>query len=168
MSIGRRPRRWSARRGLVLLALLPLLALASCHQAFGTNPHGAVATGPGQGTLTNVRTAAQPGYDRVVFDFAGPAAASFAEYVPASALVAPSGRLVVPNGRYYLRVRFTDALTRASTPLRRTPSLAEVRDIRQVESFEAVVIYAIGVNARNGFRIFTLTNPNRVVVDVDR
>jgi hypothetical protein len=158
----------SVRRALVLFALVPLLALAACHQAFGTVGHGASATGAGQGTLTNVRTAAQPGFDRVVFDFSGPAAASFAEYVPASGLVAPSGHRVVPNGRFYLRVRFTDARTNASTPQRRTPNLGEVRDIRQVESFEGVVIYAIGVNAKNGFRIFTLGSPNRVAVDVQR
>jgi hypothetical protein len=158
------------RSGLLVLALLPLLALASCHQAFGTAPHGAGATWPGQAALTKVRAAAQPGYDRVVFEFAPghPAAASFAEYVPASDLIAPSGQRVVPNGRYYLRVRFTDARTVTSTPRRVTPSLAEVRDVRQVESFEGTVIYAIGVSARNGFRIFTLPNPSRVVVDMDR
>ncbi len=160
--------RRSARRSLVLLVLVPLLALAACHSAFGTVPHGAPATGPGQGTLTNVRAAAQPGFDRVVFDFAGPAAASSVEYVPASALVAPSGHTVVPNGRYYLRVRFTDARTTTATPQRRTPNLAEVRDSRQVESFEGFVVYGIGVTVRNGFRVFTLTAPNRVVVDVQR
>jgi hypothetical protein len=37
-----------------------------------------------------------------------------------------------------------------------------------VEAFEAVVVYAIGVSAKHGFRIFTLTKPNRVVVDVAR
>lgn len=95
-------RRWSARRGIVLLALVPLLALAACHQGFGTGVHGAPATGPGQGTLTNIRTAAQPGFDRIVFDFRGPA------------------------------------------------------------------VYGVGVSARHGFRIFTLTAPNRVVVDVQR
>jgi hypothetical protein len=156
------------RSGLVLLALLPLLALASCHQAFGTDPHGAGATGPGQGTLTNIRTGAHSGYDRVVFDFAGPATASTAEYVPRTALKGTNDQPVVPRGNYYLRVRFSDTLTQGSTPDRVTPLRAEVRDIRQVESFEAVVVYVIGVQAKHGFRVFTLTKPNRVVVDVAR
>jgi hypothetical protein len=165
-------RRWSVRRSVVLLALLPLLALAGCHQGFGTAPHGAPATGAGQGTLTDIRTAAQPGFDRIVFDFTGPAPASSAKYVPASALIGNNDQRVIVNGHSFLQVRFSDALTSNSTPVRRTPSLAEVRDMRQLESFEAVVTYGVGLTAKNGFRIFTLTGPkpnrNRVVVDVQR
>lgn len=156
------------RRSALLFALIPLLALVACHQEFGTAGHGGPASGPGRATLVEIRTAEHPGFDRVVFQFTGPVPAYFAEYVPASALSGPSGQPVVPQGSYYLRVRFTDADVASNAPVRSTPLLSEVRDIRRVEAFEGVVVYAVGVRSRNAFRDFALTSPSRMVLDVQR
>jgi hypothetical protein len=154
------------RRLVLLVALLPLLALTACHQAFGTAPHGGPASGPGQATLTNVRAGTHPTFDRVVFDFAGPVPNYQVEYVPRSALVAPSGQVVPIRGNFFLRVRFEPAVVRSSTPSTVTPLFREVRQIKRVEAFEGVVVYGVGVTSRNAFRVFSLSAPNRVVLDV--
>ncbi|HSP38243.1 MAG TPA: hypothetical protein VLR26_10870 [Frankiaceae bacterium] len=155
---------------MLLLALVPLLALTACHQQFGSVPHGGPAVGSGHPIAVDIRTAAHPGFDRVVFDFNGGVPAYFAEYVSANQLVGPSGTPVSVAGTYFLRVRFT-GLTTAPAPLLRTPNLTEVKQVKQVkqvEDSEGVLIYGVGVSRRNAFRIFSLTAPDRVVLDVQR
>src|SRR3954453_6632836 len=98
--------RWGHPRGLVLLAaVLPLFGLASCHQEFGSDPHGGPAAGSGA-RATNIRTAVQPGYDRVVFDFSGPVPAYVVQYVAANQLKGSNDQVVPVTGTNFLQVRF--------------------------------------------------------------
>jgi hypothetical protein len=38
--------------------------------------------------------------------------------------------------------------------------------VKVVEDFEGVVRFGLGLRRRTGFRVFRLTNPTRIVVDV--
>jgi hypothetical protein len=42
-----------------------------------------------------------------------------------------------------------------------------VREVVRTGDFEAVLTWAIGLDERVGFRVSTLDNPSRLVVDLD-
>jgi hypothetical protein len=117
----------------------------------------------------NVRVGAHPaeGFDRVVFDFVDRTPAYNATYVSRDELRSTRDEPVVPEGNFYLRVRFTDTSAHAA-PARVTPRFAEVRDVRRVEDFEEVVVYAVGVTHHNEFRFFALPEKHKLVLDVRR
>jgi hypothetical protein len=161
-------RGWRTRRLAVIAAILPLFALAACHQAFGVGAHGGPAVGSGQARATAIRTAVHPGFGRVVFEFAGPVPEYFAEYVAANQLRNTAGNAVPVTGTYFLRVRFTGINSAAGAPGGQTLRFTDVKQVKRVDNFEGVLIYGIGVAQRNGFRIFSLTNPSRVVFDIQQ
>lgn len=163
-----RPFRKRLRRAAVLVALVPLIALAACHQEFGTAGHGGPAVGSGQPTATDIRTGIHRGFDRVVFDFAGPVPTYFVEYVAANQLRSTEGSVIPVSGSYFLQVRFSGMNAMADAPLVRTPNFDVVRQVKRVDNFEGLLIYGVGLDERNAFRVFSLTNPSRVVLDVDR
>src|SRR4051794_31644593 len=138
-----RRRWWRWRRLVILAAVLPLLALAACHQEFGTDGHGGPAGGSGA-RATDIRTGFQPTYDRVVFDFSGPVPAYFVQYVAANQLRGPNDQVVPVTGTYFLQVRF-DGTANADAPFVRTPGFTEVKQVKRVENFEGVLIYGVGV-----------------------
>jgi len=47
-----------------------------------------------------------------------------------------------------------------------TPLCSNVRQIKLAGDFEGVVSFGIGTRRKTGFRVFRLTAPNRVVIDV--
>jgi len=82
-----------------------------------------------------------------------------------------SGNTVSLQGRRRLRVVMRD--TRAHTqsggaliPNVRTPSCPNLRQIKLAGDFEGVVTFGLGLRRRTGFRVFRLTAPSRVVIDV--
>lgn len=122
--------------------------------------------------LTGVRAAHHPGFDRVVFDFWG-GVPSNRQLSYVSRLVADgSGNEVPIAGRAILQVRFEPARGfkfsdgRDTSPNRVTFPLPNVLTVVQSGDFEAVVTYGIGLASRQPYRVFTLSNPPRVVVDI--
>jgi hypothetical protein len=83
----------------------------------------------------------------------------------------PSGRSVSLLGTQRLRARFnlaaghdnhgTNLLARTLTP--RCPNLLQVK---KTGDFEGTVSFGLGVKRMTGFRVFRLTNPTRIVIDV--
>jgi hypothetical protein len=145
---------------------VPLLALAACHQEFGTAGHGGPAIGTGHPSATALRTGEHAGFDRVVVQFSGTTVpAYFAEYVPANQLIAPSGMQVPVRGTHFLRLRF-DGLTTGPAPLGTTPEGTQVRQVKQVDNSGGVLVYGVGVRQHTPFRVFALENPSRVVLDI--
>jgi hypothetical protein len=47
-----------------------------------------------------------------------------------------------------------------------TPNLPEVVQIKKTGEFEQVVSFGIGLRHRDGFRVFRLSLPTRLVIDV--
>ena len=122
-------------------------------------------------TLVGIRAAHHPTYDRIVFDFQGglPASRTF-EYVPA--LIADASGLYVPvAGRAILMVRFelaqahTDEGT-PTAPSRVAFGLPNIVTAVSGGDFEGVVTYGIGLARQDQYTALTLSNPDRVVIDI--
>lgn len=139
--------------------------------AAGGSASTASAAAPTVPTLTGIRAAHHGSFDRVVFDFRGGLPSSHrARYV--SRLVADgSGKPVRIAGRAILSVRFEPADAHnpaggSTAPRRVAFPLPNAMTAVRSGDFEAVTTYGIGLAKRTPFRVLTLTNPDRVVVDI--
>lgn len=124
--------------------------------------------------LDDVRMGVHPeegGWERIVFEFQGtqrPAATI--EYV-AKATSCGSGQDVAINGAAILQVAITgaDAHNASGNPTVPTtiagPGSA-IHGGKQTCDFEAHVTWDFGLDAKHNFKVTTLTNPTRIVIDV--
>jgi hypothetical protein len=83
----------------------------------------------------------------------------------------PSGRPVSLLGAKRIRVRFNLAAghdSRGTNLLAGTltPRCANLLQVKKAGDFEGTVSFALGLRRMTGFRVFRLTNPTRVVIDV--
>jgi hypothetical protein len=147
------------------------LAAAPTTAPAGTPAAAGAATRRSAPTLVDVRAGHHPGYDRVVFEFRGglPAERSM-EYVD-QLITDPQGIPLWIAGDAVLAVRFfpAQAHTSAGAPTTSgrigfdTPNVVQVT---RSGDFEAVLSHGIGLARRGTARMFTLTDPARVVIDV--
>ncbi len=123
---------------------------------------------------TTVRFGEHPGYDRVVFDFDGDVVPGYrVEYVP-QAVQDGSGNVVEIDGDAILQVRMEGVrLPEPGEAVPGGPGTYEpdedeaVKEARLEGTFEGVALAWIGVEDRQrDYRVFTLTDPVRLVVDV--
>ena len=136
------------------------------------------ATGDSQGLglLAAVRVGAQPGFDRVVFEFEGAVPAYVVQYVPLPRRADPSDLPVALEGDHAIGVRMEPAASYdpSSDPLRLTylgptritTSLSTVLEVVKTGDFEAVLNWAIGVDGKQPFKVTVLQGPPRLVIDV--
>lgn len=124
--------------------------------------------------LTAVRTAENPGFDRVVFEFGEGALPGYrVAYLAGPAQDCGSGEEKPVAGGAILEVtlRPANAHTEAgqpTIPFREQPlSLPVLREIDRTCDFEAVVTWALGISAQKPFRVTELSGPARLVVDVE-
>jgi hypothetical protein len=124
-----------------------------------------------QRELAAFRTATQPEFDRMVFQFRGGTPGFRVRYV-ARIIQDGSGATVPLLGSRFLAIRFAAArahpLSGASSnvPRVRTPLFPSIRQVKLAGDFEGVVSYGVGIAGRKAFRVFRLTGPPRIVVDV--
>jgi hypothetical protein len=127
-------------------------------------PHGDAAE------LSNAAAACHATFDRFVIQARFATPGYDVRYVP-RIVADPSGRPVSLLGAKRLRARFNLAaghdsrgrnlLTGTLTP--RCPNLLQVK---KAGDFEGTVSFGLGVKRMTGFRVFRLTNPTRIVIDV--
>jgi hypothetical protein len=136
---------------------------------------GGHGSGNGLG-LTGVRTARHPGYDRVVFDLGGTGTPGWRVEYTTSPTYEGSGDPVMLKGTVFLQVilrgvglpydtglaPYGDDTTRL--PGTGTKGVAEIAPGGVFEGEQQAFIGLTG--AQRPFRVFALTNPARVVVDV--
>jgi hypothetical protein len=145
-------------------------AAADLPAPVGTGPQ-VVVRNPSPGTLTQVRVGRHDSYDRVVFQLRGALPGWDVRYV-SRVTADPSGLPVTVAGAAVLRVVLTgvnghDTAGRVTaTGTTQTPRLPALTAVKQAGDFEAVMTFAIGTSDRLDFRVFGLTNPTRVVLDV--
>ncbi|RSD14868.1 AMIN-like domain-containing (lipo)protein [Amycolatopsis eburnea] len=154
------------RRALAALTILIAGALAAAAPA--------QAAGPVIPAMTNIRTGLNTGFDRIVLDLSsGPAPA--VGYQLLDELTAdPSGEIVWLTGQYFVNVTATPAaahdvngnLTYTGPQKFRTRNLRNVMAVAVTGDFEAHLSIGLGVRTRTAVHVFTLTAPNRVVIDV--
>jgi len=125
--------------------------------------------------LTAVRVAHQPGYDRIVFEFAPQAggtphlpAYTVSRQASAQFVKDPSGQSVTLRGSSGLRIVFHGASGATSYTGSRdlTPNLPVVQEVEQLGDFEAVLSWGAGLSQASCLRTLELANPTRLAIDV--
>lgn len=155
----------------------PLRTLPPGAASCPTQEGGSLAS---QTQLVAIRVAHQSGFDRVVFEL-GPSSIGIGSYGMPPWLVGQAaefrntaGQPVPVAGNAFLQVRL--AGTSTFQPDGRTPSYTGgtdlrpttplVRNLRLVEDFERVVIWAIGLEGLQCPRVLELADPVRLVLDL--
>jgi hypothetical protein len=133
-----------------------------------------VGSGDGRvGVINAVRVAQNPGFDRFVIEFRDGVLPGYqVEYDDSGARECGSGEAVNIRGssRVVVRLQPTQAHDeegRSTLPVRnQTPALPQLVELRMTCDFEAHVEWVLGVSSRAGFRVFELTEPRRIVIDL--
>jgi len=154
---------------------LPTAPAATDLGPFACQDHSGGTSGSPAMQLTDVRVAHQTGFDRIVFEFAPPAGAALR--VPAYTLSRqasahfikdPSGQAVTMRGSDGLRVVFQQATGVGTYSKSRDliVSLPVVQEVEQLGDFEAVLSWGAGLSRPSCIRTLELSNPIRLVIDV--
>ena len=123
-----------------------------------------------QPRLHGVRAARHDGagYDRVVFDLTG--IPGYQVHRVRRVIQDGSGQTLALRGKAFLTVRLEPAVAHdaqgPTAPRRIVASFTQLKEVRLAGDFEGVVTYGIGLAAAGDFRVFTLNNPSRLVVDL--
>jgi hypothetical protein len=127
----------------------------------------------GVALLTGVRAARHDGFDRIVFEFgSGSPPGYHLEYIDKPVRKCGSGDATAIAGDGWLEVRIEPAYahTPSGAPTIRDRDqqldLGVVKELEQTCDFEAVVSWVVGVKRPNRYRVLTLNEPLRLVVDV--
>ena len=161
----------------IVLAGAATVAVGSAGSAaalppFGTGPITRSApAGTGQTELVSTTVGRHPTFDRIVFRFTGGTPGVRVRYV--SRVIQDGSGLPVPlRGRRFLQIVFDPARAHplnggaSNVPAVQTPLFPTLRQLKVAGDFEGIVTYGAGLSKRAGFRVFALTNPRRMVIDV--
>lgn len=123
-------------------------------------------------TLTAIRAAHHPGFDRLVFQFSGPLPAHRTVRYVRKVIGDATGRPVLVTGNARLEVRFSPASGHDQSgrgtygPARRAFALPNLMQAVNAGDFEAHLGFGIGLARKEHIHVFTLTSPSRVIIDV--
>lgn len=135
----------------------------------GLSPASAPAA-PTTPTLVGIRVGHHPGFDRVVFDFDGGLPSETRVGYVDELVGDGSGLPIRISGRAILQVGFTNAVAHdddsQTAPARRAFALPNVMTAVRSGDFEGVVTYGLGLAKRARYTMFTLRQPDRVVLDI--
>ena len=153
-----------------LAALAPLAASAALATPAAAGAGAPAAEGPAR--LVDVRAAHHPGYDRLVFEFAGPLPSAHAVTRVAEVPNEATGEPVRLAGRVKLAVTLRGTVSadldgRPTAPTRRAFGLPDVLEVARAGDFEAVTTYGVGLTSAATVRVRTLSAPSRLVLYVD-
>lgn len=136
-----------------------------------------VAAAPASSTqtpvMTNIRTGLNTGFDRIVLDMAGHRPT--VKYQWGDELRQDgSGHIVWLTGEHFVTVTVNPAAAHdeQGEPTYRGPKKFRTRNLRNVMAvalvgdFEAVLSIGLGTRTKSWVRVFTLSSPTRVVIDV--
>jgi hypothetical protein len=139
---------------------------------WSTSPRVTPETDPAA-QLTGIRSAQHAAFDRVVFQFRGRVPGYDVRYLPA-VTQDPSDQPIPLQGRAFIRVVLRGASTSPGPGGGPVPSLVgtitpgfqSLKQVKAAGDFEHYLTFGIGLDDRVGFRVFTLTDPFRVVIDI--
>jgi hypothetical protein len=124
--------------------------------------------------ITDVRLATHEGYDRVVFEFAAGIPDVAIEGVLPPFYADPSGQEIKVSGSAVLKLTMHGASTVAadgsvtyggSTNFQ--PGFPQLVQLIEGGDFEAVSTWYLGLNGGGCTRVMTLSNPSRLVIDIE-
>jgi len=151
------------------VTVLAFVALALALPPFTTAPKAALGSG-GQVEVSHVATGCHATFDRFVFRARFGTPRYDVRYV--RRIVADgSGAAVRLRGTKRIRVLVRNARghTQSGAPLVpsvKTPLCPNLRQIKTAGDFEGIVTFGLGLRRRTGFRVFRLTGPTSLVIDV--
>ena len=126
-----------------------------------------------QAHLKEVRAAKHSTFDRFTLEFDIAPPGYKVEYVEPPILADPSGKEVAIDGKAFLQITIQGAVAYYlntdnpyTGPDELKPGLPNLVEAELTGDFEAVLIWALGVNEEADFRVLTLESPARLVVDV--
>jgi len=161
------------RRALAAAAALGttlLLAAAAFALPPFTNAPKTDGGSGGQAVIDGLRTSCHGSFDRLVIEARRGVPSYDARYVR-RVRSDGSGAIVRLKGSKRLRIVMQNARahSQAGGPLipgAQTPLCPNLRQVKLAGDFEGVVTFGVGLRRKDGFRVFRLSNPARVVVDV--
>ncbi len=167
----------SAPGGRRLALTLGALAAAGClvgaaqaEPPFTTAPKFSPSGGTGQAEVYGLATGCHATYDRLVLRvrFAKP---GYGVRLVSQIRQDPSGKLLrlAGHARLLVVLRSARAHTTGGTsliPAVVNPRCSNLRQVKRAGDFEGVVSLGLGLRHTAGFRVFRLTSPSRVVVDI--
>lgn len=116
--------------------------------------------------LVDVRAAPGAGFDRVVFEFSNRVPTDIDVQAVPVVVSDPASFIVPIAGQARLRVRF-GLIDWFFPPPGGSFATRNVAEVRLADAFEGIVHYGIGLRWNASYRVFTLSGPPRVVVDID-
>ena len=130
--------------------------------------------GPGGFPITqvDVRAAAHDGYDRLVLEFEGDVVPGYTiEYITPPAFTCGAGFPVTTAGSATLQIQLPgtyvyDADGGLTVPAQLFPNLPTIKEVTEICGFEAMAIWLVGVSERQPFRVFELSSPARLIIDI--
>jgi hypothetical protein len=154
---------------VVLTGSLSLATAAFGLPPFSTAPKTSTGTG-GQAELFAIATGCHATFDRFVIRGRLATPGYAVRYVD-KVIADGSGKTVSLLGtkRIHVVIRPARGHTSGGTdllPSVLTPLCPNLRQVKGAGDFEGVVSFGIGLRRKTGFRVFRLTAPTRVVIDV--
>jgi len=146
-------------RGAAVLGAVVVMGLAA----------GPAAAAPltSDPSIVTVTTGVHPGYDRLVITSTGPWSSYTIGYTSV-VINSPKGdRADVPGNAFLvITLRGVDNWGALPFPARITVGGPELIAVVRTQDFEGYVTLALGLLDKTTFHVYTLTNPNRLVIDV--
>jgi hypothetical protein len=127
-------------------------------------------SGSGLAQPTTARVGGQSGYDRIVFEYAGTTLPSLSvTSVTPPFVTDPKGAPLTVSGRVFLGIVFRNVPGIASGysgPTSFKAGLPVLTDLELRGDFEGVQQWVAGLSGQACVRVFTLTSPSRLVIDL--
>lgn len=129
--------------------------------------------GGGVAVIADIREAEHAGFDRIVIEFRDGILPGYNVSHPTGTIIeCGSGHEIDLDSSQSLEIRiepargYTEEGRSTVSHADRSPALAAVEEIRVICDFEAMFTLAAGTAGRLPFRVLTLENPARLVVDI--
>lgn len=118
--------------------------------------------------IMDLRAGSHDGFDRVVYEFAGDMAPSFATEWVDSPIAYATDNVLDVKGNAYLRLQIRDTTDDSGRGYSYDATAGNVLDVYHTASQPVLgaTEYFIGLDRKRPYRIYYLKNPNRLVIDV--